>query len=227
VTTPSGRSSSPCSSTLSRLARRHRSGKTCGRAAEDLPGTSARTLGRTMRTRLTWVVVGALAAIVVAAAVDAFRSPGRPSSSPSEASSVPVSTGGSAFEARDPVAGGETAPLPRCTAQQIAMAIEVLGGSASIVVRHVWGKPCHLARLPIDLAVWDRTGRRVRLAEPRSGVPQSGIAGDFSPRFERLVNITYLADCDQRQPFLAVVNVGPYVARGTLSAKEIGCFRGG
>ena len=114
---------------------------------------------------------------------------------------------------------------PRCTAQQIAVAIEVLGGSASIVVRHVWGKPCHLARLPIDLAVWDRSGRRVRLV--RSGVAQSGIAGDFSPRFERLIDITYVRDCDYRGPFLAVVNVGPYGARATLSAKEIHCVTRG
>jgi hypothetical protein len=174
-----------------------------------------------MRTRLTWVVVGALTAIVVAATVDAFRSPGTPSLSPSKAS-VSASKAGSVFEARDSVRDGGSAPLPRCTAQQIAVAIEAPGGSATIVVRHAWGKPCHLARLPIDLAVWDRTRRRVRLAEV-----QSGVAGDFSRGFERLINITYLPNCDQRGPFLAVVNVGPYVARRTLSANEIGCFAGG
>jgi hypothetical protein len=180
-----------------------------------------------MRARLGWVVVGALAAIVVAAAVDAFRSPGRPSPAPPEGSSVPVSTEGSVFEARDPVPGGETAPLPRCTAEQIAAAIEIFDGVASIVVRHVRGEPCHLARLPINLAVRDTKGRRVRLAEPRSGVAESGVAGDFSPRFERLVNITYVRDCNEPGPFLAVVNVGPYVARRTLSGNEIGCFTGG
>lgn len=107
------------------------------------------------------------------------------------------------FEARDPIPAGQTAPLPRCTAQQIAVAIEVLAGSATIVVRHNWGKPCHLARLPIDLAVWDRTGRRVRLV--RSGVPQSGIAGDFSPRFERLIDITYV----RLRPAWAILGGGP------------------
>jgi hypothetical protein len=66
-----------------------------------------------------------------------------------------------------------------------------------------WGKPCHLARLPIDLAVWDRTGRRVRLV--RSGVPQSGIAGDFSPRFERLIDITYV----RLRPAWAILGGGP------------------
>ena len=194
-----------------------------------------------MRVRLTWIVLGALAAIVVAAAVDAFRSSGTRSSSPSKASSVPVPSGEPPVTEPPPVV--EVPPVeppvtepplvvevppvepPRCTAQQIAVAIEVLGGSASIVVRHVWGKPCHLARLPIDLAVWDRSGRRVRLV--RSGVAQSGIAGDFSPRFERLIDITYVRDCDYRGPFLAVVNVGPYGARATLSAKEIHCVTRG
>src|ERR687891_220206 len=178
-----------------------------------------------MRVRLTWVVLGALAAIVVVAAVDAFRSSGTRSSSPSKASSVPVPPGEPPVTELPPVVEVPPVEPPRCTAQQIAVAIEVLGGSASIVVRHVWGKPCHLARLPIDLAVWDRTGRRVRLV--RSGVAQSGIAGDFSPRFERLIDITYVRDCDYRGPFLAVVNVGPYGARATLSAKEIHCVTRG
>ena len=194
-----------------------------------------------MRVRLTWVVLCALAAIVVAAAVDAFRSSGTRSSSPSKASSVPVPSGEPPVTkpplvvevppveppVTEPPLVVEVPPVepPRCTAQQIAVAIEVLGGSASIVVRHVWGKPCHLARLPIDLAVWDRSGRRVRLV--RSGVAQSGIAGDFSPRFERLIDITYVRDCDYRGPFLAVVNVGPYGARATLSAKEIHCVTRG
>jgi hypothetical protein len=70
--------------------------------------------------------------------------------------------------------------------------------------------------------VRDRSGRRVRLADV-----QSAVAGDFSPGYERLINITYLPDCDQRGPFAAVVNVGPYFARRTLSANEIGCFAGG
>ena len=89
------------------------------------------------------------------------------------------------------------------------------------MVRHAWGKPCHLARLPIGLTVRDRAGRQVRLLTPDE---QSGVGGDFSPGSERLINITYLPTCKQRGPFVASVNVGPYFARRALSANDIGCF---
>lgn len=91
------------------------------------------------------------------------------------------------------------------------------------VVRHVWGKPCHLNRLPVDLTVKDWAGGPVRLTTASESV----VAGTFAPDFERLINITYLPKCDQRGPFVAFVNVGPYSARRKLSGNEVGCFRGG
>jgi hypothetical protein len=112
-------------------------------------------------------------------------------------------------------------PSPRCTAQQLALAIDVLAGDATIVLRHVWGNSCRLARLPVELTVKGRVGRRVRLANT-----EPGVGGD-SPGFERLINITYLPRCGQRGPFDALVNAGPYTARRTLSGSEVGCFRGG
>jgi hypothetical protein len=165
-----------------------------------------------MRRRVTWVIVGVLAVVVAVAAVDAMRSPESPGLRGTE-----KATTGEAVSSE---------PLPRCAAQQIAVSIEAPGGSATIVVRHAWGKSCHLARLPIDLTVRDRAGRRVRLL---AADEPSGVAGDFSPGFERLINITYRPGhyCNRPGPFVASVNVGPYFARRTLSASEIDCFRGG
>jgi hypothetical protein len=113
--------------------------------------------------------------------------------------------------------------LPRCIAQHIGVSIDVLGGTATIVVRHVWGSPCHLASLPIRLSVTDRVGRRVRLSTQSESV----VEGDFAPGFERLIDITYLPNCNQRGPFTAFVIVGPYSAQRKLSGSEVGCFRGG
>ena len=133
----------------------------------------------------------------------------------------------------------ETRPvvLPRCTVQNLGVSIEVLGGTATVVVRHVWGRPCQLAPpLPVSLSVTDRVGRRVRLATLAGGsVVQSRVGGDFSPGFEQLIDIPYLAEptvdegCDRRGPFTAFVIVGPYTysAQRRLSGSEVGCFRGG
>jgi hypothetical protein len=130
----------------------------------------------------------------------------------------------------------ETTPeaLPRCTVQNIGVSIDVLGGTAQVVVRHVWGRPCHLAPpLRVRLGVSDRVGRRVRLATLDEGpVVQSRVEGDFSPGFEQFIDIPYLAEpqltsCDRRGPFTAFVIVGPYSAQRKLSGSEVGCFRGG
>jgi len=87
-----------------------------------------------------------VAVILVAAAVDTIRS--------SEPSATERSAAG---EVTIPV---EATPegLPRCTVQNIAVSIEVLGGTATVVVRHVGGRACHLAALPVRLSVTNRVG---------------------------------------------------------------------
>jgi hypothetical protein len=123
--------------------------------------------------------------------------------------------------------------LPLCTAQNIGVSIDVLGGTAAVVVRHVWGRPCDLAPLTVRLGVTDLVGRRVRLASLSEGpVLPSHIEGDFAPGFEALIDIPYLAkpqlmSCASRGPFTAFVIVGPYSAQRKLSGSEVGCFRGG
>jgi hypothetical protein len=105
--------------------------------------------------------------------------------------------------------------LPLCMAQNIGVSIDVLGGAATVVVRHVWGRACHVASLPVRLSVTDRVGRRVRLATLEEGQDiQSRAGGDFSRGFEKLIDIPYLAkpqltSCDSRGPFTAFVIVVP------------------
>jgi hypothetical protein len=181
------------------------------------------------RTRLTWVIATGVIAVLIVGTVDAIRS-----SEPS-ASSASQKTATERSAAQETTFPGETTPqsLPRCTVQHIRVSIEVLGGAATIVVRHVWGSRCHLAPLRVRLLVSDRVGRRVRLAAADEGRPvQSRIAGDFSPGFEQLIDIPYLAepqlgDCDRAGPFTAFVIVGPYSAQRKLSGSEVDCFRGG
>ena len=69
----------------------------------------------------------------------------------------------------------------------------------------------------------DRVGRRVRLSTQSESV----VEGDFAPGFERLIDITYLSNCNQRGPLTAFVIVGLYSAQRKLSRSEVGCFRGG
>lgn len=181
-----------------------------------------------IRRRLTWIIVGAVIALVGAAVVDSLRPSGSPASQPAHSKS------GSVFEARDPILAPARVGLPRCTAQHIGVSIDVLGGTATVVVRHVWGSSCHLAPLPVRLSVTDRVGRRVRLAGVDEAHPdvQARVRGDFFPGFEQLIGIPYLArpqlaDCDAAGPFTAFVTVGPYSAQRKLSGSEVGCFRGG
>jgi hypothetical protein len=181
-----------------------------------------------LRTRLSWLVIGGVAVILVAAAVDAIRSSEPSASSPRRETATERSAGKTTL-------AGATRPesLPRCTAQNIGVSIDVLGGTATVAVRHGWGGACHLASLPVRLSVTDRVGRRVRLATLEGGEDvQSRAGGDFSPGFEQLIDVPYLAEpqlsnCDRPGPFTAFVIVGPHSAQRKLSGSEVGCLRGG
>jgi hypothetical protein len=173
-----------------------------------------------MRKAVTWMIAGGLLAVAIAGTVDALRgSPSRPEPALRNPYLAPSPAPSAASTDR----------LPTCAKPQLALAFEILGGSATFVLRHVRGEPCHLPRLPIRFTVRDQAGRRVRLASAE-GLGQSAVKGDFSPGFEQLINITYLPQCSPEAippgPFLVSVRVGPYVARHTLSGSEIGCFGG-
>ena len=177
---------------------------------------------KVIRTRLTWVLGGVLALVVAgavyvlrgSASVGSASEPGAGQRRPAEAFSVR--------------AENTTAPLPRCSAEQIAASIDVLGGSATIAVRRARGGACHLARLPVHLKMWDRAGNPVHLPTVEGAHIPSQVGGDFTSNFERLIWIhRVFPDCDQRGPFLVVAKIGPYIVRQTLPSNEVACFRGG
>ena len=117
------------------------------------------------RRQLTWVIAVGVIAVLVAGMIDAVHSSRPLGSAPIETATTEESAArGTAI----PVQTTAEA-LPRCTAQNIGVSIDVLGGTASVVMRHVWGRACHLASLRVRLSVTDRVGRRVRLATLEGG----------------------------------------------------------
>jgi hypothetical protein len=159
-----------------------------------------------IRTRLTWVVVGIVVALLVAAGIDALFFSGS-----QKAESAPT--------APTAIAGSESAAaLRRCTRLDIRVSIEIRGGVAAAVVREVGLSPCRLRPVPIVLAVTDGAGRRVRL------LGQAPVGGNFSPGSEQTANFPeQIQDCDLRAPFVASATVGPYSAHRTVSGRSIGC----
>jgi hypothetical protein len=174
-------------------------------------------LSKVTRTRLLWVVLGGVLALAVTGAVYAHRG--------SRSSGTASETRAGQFSVP---AQNATAPLPPCSAEQIAASIDVLGGRATIAVRHAPGRACHLARLPVQLKMWDRAGTPVHLPTIEGAHLPFWVGGDFSSGFERLLSIhRVFPECDQRGPFFVVAKVGPYVVRRMLSRNEVACFRGG
>jgi hypothetical protein len=174
--------------------------------------------------RLTWVIVGGLVALFLVGLIDSLRS---------RESHIfePGGRSGSVFEARDPGLAPSTVSLPACTEEQIGVSIEVLGGRAAVVVRHMFGNPCHLARRRIEVAVNDRTDNPVRVVPGADEETDGSVEGDFTPGFQRLLGFNHLANCDlpngQRGPFTVKVWVGENYVERRLAGDEIGCWQGG
>jgi hypothetical protein len=130
-------------------------------------------------------------------------------------------------------AGGSADRLPVCTRPQLALTIEVLGGSAAVALRHVSGSPCRLRRLLVNVWVRNRAGHAVPLVAGHVGEALTGspFRGDFSPGFEQLRNVTFLPHCTPETTpdgsFGLRARAGPYHARRRVAGSNIGCFGGG
>jgi hypothetical protein len=117
-----------------------------------------------------------------------------------------------------------------CKQEQLETAIEVRGGLATNVVRHVSVTACHQRGMRLQLTIWDRAGRRAW-----HGQLPSQFEGNYSqsPRMlphvsEQTVHFpapnTDIRHCQRRGPFVALAQFGPYITRARgLSASEIGC----
>jgi hypothetical protein len=202
-----------------------------------------------MRGKATWLITAVVAAVVIVGVVDALRG----SSShdePAVAAQGPtvVEVGGSTLTLESVTAETTTEPevttepsattaaptipsppperLPRCTTPQLALAVKVVDGSAMLVLRRVAGEPCHHGQSHIGLTVLDQSGQKVVLFGHGSGPESSTASADFTPGFVQLMQIPYSESCDPAGSYLAVVRVGLYEARRTVSGTEIACNHG-
>ena len=158
--------------------------------------------------RLTWVVVGGVAILLVLAGVDALRS----------------STDSEAFA---PTATATTSKLPRvslppCTQQDISISIEVRDGGAVAVARNIGADACYRLLRGWRLRIEDRAGT---LVEERAEVRP--LADGFSQQAPRgLFQLTLNPVClgVSPGPYVALVTVGPYTTRlANLSRSEVAC----
>ncbi len=166
-----------------------------------------------MRTRkwATRLVFVGVAAIALAAALEIVLS-----RSDTPRPLPPADRGGTTTLIQVPTTtSGELEALPRCEAQQLALAIKRPDSSSVAVVelRHVRGRPCRVG-LRIDLRVFAHDGEPVALLSFNGS---GRFSGDISPDMSFLASFGFLPRCGQRGPFLAVVTVGPHKARRRLA----------
>ena len=203
-----------------------------------------------MRGKATWLITAAVTGVLIVGVVDALRgsSSHDESAHAAEAPTV-VDLGGATLTLEsvttqvvttEPVATTEpqettdtaTIPspqperLPRCTTPQLALAVKIVNGSAMLVLRRVAGEPCHHGQSHIGLTVLDQSGKKVALFGHGSGPESSTAPADFTRGFVQLMQIHYTESCDPAGSYLAVVTVGPYEARRTVSGTEIVCNHG-
>src|SRR5262245_19693886 len=161
-----------------------------------------------MRARWSWIVLGALAILLFVAGVDAFRPDGQ---APALTTESPTTTGA--------LAGRQ---LARCTAREVTASIEILGGQAATVVRHIGDNPCRLRPVRVRIALVDASGNELRLA----GFRPAPLGGDLLPGSEQTANFPEeIVGCHRKGPFGATVTVGPFEAhRAGLLGSEVGCL---
>jgi len=184
------------------------------------------------RNRLTWVIVGAVVALLVVAGVDALLS--------SDGKTTASRTTGSATSATETTVSPTTAstttgkeavitPAPPCTRRQIEVSIEVLKLApnqppvAALVMRGV-GATCWQDKVGFLFTIRDRRGRQVGRWQVQ---PDNGFGGLFQRGVEGTFAVHDVDHCDYPGPYVALVTVGPYSARrGNLSRSEITCGEG-
>jgi hypothetical protein len=165
------------------------------------------------------LIAAVAVAVVVVAAVDAFRSSDRKATASPEAAST---------------AAPERQGVRRCAQGDMAVAIDVRHPSsaqasgrfeatrrravATIVLRNVGSMRCHWV-WGFRLAVTDRAGRQVG-----RWLDSGWFVGDYIPGAEKTFSLPGVFQCDGPGPFVAFAAVGPYAARrGDLSRSEITC----
>jgi hypothetical protein len=139
-----------------------------------------------MRRLATWLIVTCVGALGLAAGITALVTDddGKPA--------VPAM-----------VSTPATVPLPGCRDEQLALAVEMPGGSPVVVLRHIAGPPCDVGALNLATTIRDQRGER----SPIQAV-QDAFTGEISPGLEFVSGIVYLAWCDQKGPLVATIRAG-------------------
>ena len=97
-----------------------------------------------------------------------------------------------------------TAPLPVCEPGQLALQLDVLGGTNVVVLRHVGGPPCQASDLRLRVYI-TADGERSEIPFGQESV----LDGAMSPGVERVVPFSI---CPAEPLFTAEAFAGPYTA---------------
>jgi hypothetical protein len=179
-----------------------------------------------MHKRATWIVVGFVAVVVIAATFDAvfFRS------------HAPASTPGTTSVASD-VTGSLSVPSsaapPPCRSHQLELRINSGGPPEPplhddyVTLDHARGGACSFSGLMhLQISTRDGPGQGVLRIAPLPNVHDEAVdltdayAGSLLRR--RVVPFRYSPKCSERGPFVAHVRVGAYVATGKIQVFRCG-----
>ena len=156
-----------------------------------------------VRTVSTWLVLGAVVVVALAAAVDAFLVDESDESAPAT----------TRFSEPSPRAGEATGDIPRCERNQLRLVIEDLE-TPTAALQHVRGDPCETENLAISITIPGRLGRVLG--------PRGAFGGLLSPNSQQIVQFRYSPACNERGPFLAVVRAGRYTTQRRIPALRCG-----
>jgi hypothetical protein len=149
-----------------------------------------------MRRLVTWLIVGFLGAVVVAA-----------------------TTATLVRDDSDSAARGDTSPsrpgVARCRPAQLSLSVETRSDRPVIVLRQVSGPPCDVGTLQITTKVRDQRGEAVLVQDFRSA-----FTGEISPAVDFISGFVYTPLCNQRGPLVATVTAGKFTASQTLPVRN-------
>lgn len=152
-----------------------------------------------MRRLATWLAVGFVAALGVAAGIAALVARGNGSSA------IP------------PARATESTKQLDCDPGQLDLSMPDIGSDPSVVLRLLHGPACDVGVMRISLSIRDRRGKPVLVQQTRDA-----FSGVIAPGIEFIGGLTYLPRCDQKEPLLATVRAGTLRASRSLPVR--GCF---
>jgi hypothetical protein len=165
---------------------------------------------RMLGSRVTWIIVGGLVALLIVGVVDALRD-----SPPKQEATVYVPL------APNPAPATTTAPAPRCQTNQLDLRMEPVGSDLALVLAHTEGQPCRTPRLRIDVTLLDGRGQR---AKATASIQEFFAPTDHFSNVEVVAGFTVLYTCGEAKPQRFVARVGPYHEHGHLPRYKALCL---